>query len=235
MGSPEDEFARKPDESPRHRVDVPSFAIGRYPVTFAEWDACVRDGGCGGVRPDDGGWGRGRLPVINVSWDDARAYALWLGRKTGRRYRLPSEAEWEYAARAGTSTAFYTGSCIDTDQANYDGFFGIDDCFAKTGVSRGRTTPVGRFPPNAFGLHDMAGNVWQWVEDRYADSYAEAPTDGSAAIRGEPGGRRVLRGGSWYGGPHWMRSAFREAYVADKRDSDIGFRVALTLENHAPD
>jgi len=229
MGSIDGEFARKDDESPRHAVRVSAFAAGRFPVTFSEWDACVDDGGCGGVRPDDGGWGHGRLPVINVGWDDAHAYATWLSRKTGHSYRLLTEAEWEYAARAGTTTPFYTGACIDTRQANYDGNFAFDGCATNTGVARGRTTPVGSFEPNAFGLYDMAGNVYQWVEDRYANDYASAPSDGSAATLGEAGGKRVLRGGSWYGNPHWMRSAYREGYRPEKKDSDIGFRVARAL------
>jgi formylglycine-generating enzyme required for sulfatase activity len=229
MGSSEGEYARKPDESPRHEVTVPAFAAGRFPVTFAEWDACVDDGGCRGYRPNDGGWGHGRLPVINVGWHDAQAYAAWLTRKTGHAYRLLTEAEWEYAARAGTTTAFYTGPCIDTRQANYDGSFAFDGCATNTGVARGRTTPVGSFEPNRFGLYDMAGNVYQWVEDPYADDYASAPADGSAATKGAPGGRRVLRGGSWYGNPHWMRSAYREGYQPEKKDSDIGFRIARGL------
>jgi len=230
MGSPEQEFAHKPDESPRHPVEVPAFAAGRFAVTFDEWDACVDDGGCRGVRPDDGGWGHGRLPVINVDWHDAHAYARWLSAKTGQPYRLLTEAEWEYAARAGTTTAFATGDCIDTSVANYDGGFVLDGCPVHSGLARGRTTIVGSFAPNAFGLHDMAGNVFQWVEDRYAADYRRAPADGSAATEGDDGGKRVLRGGSWYGNPHWLRSAYRESYLPDKRDSDIGFRVARALQ-----
>ena len=182
MGSPASEAGRSDDEGPRHRVTLRSFALGVTEVTFDEWDACVRGGGCGGRRPDDEGWGRGARPVINVSWEDARAYVRWLSRETGKSYRLPSEAEWEYAARAGTATPFHTGATISTDQANY---------------ADRRTTLVGAFAPNAFGLYDVHGNVWEWVEDCWHDSYRGAPSDGTAWTAGGDCSRRVLRGGSW--------------------------------------
>jgi formylglycine-generating enzyme required for sulfatase activity len=135
--------------------------------------------------------------VINVSWDDARAYADWLSDQTGQRYRLPTEAEWEYAARAGTTTPFWTGDCIHTDQANYDGNYDYNGCGAKTGVHRGQTVPAGSLPANAFGLHEIAGNVWEWVEDCWHSSYAGAPTDGSAWVEADGGEcSRVVRGGS---------------------------------------
>ena len=212
MGSPASEKYRYDNEGPRHRVRISEpFAVGKYEVTFAEWDACALDGGCGGYRPDDGGWGRGKRPVINVSWKDAQSYAEWLSRKTGEGYRLLSESEWEYAARAGTTGPFHTGGTISTDQANYGG---------------SKTVPVGRYGSNDFGLHDMHGNVWEWVEDCWNGSYAGAPADGSAWKSGACV-RRVLRGGSWFGGPGNLRSAYR--IRAGFRYDRFGIRVARTL------
>ena len=174
MGSPDSEEGRRSDEGPQHRVRIAQpFAVGRFEVTFDEWDACVAGGGCGGYRPDDNGWGRGRRPVINVSWDDAKAYVQWLSSRTGKSYRLPSEAEWEYVARAGTTTPFWTGATISTEQANYDGTYTYGA--GKKGEYRQRTIPVGSLPANPWGLHEVLGNVWEWVEDCYHDSYAGAP------------------------------------------------------------
>jgi len=190
MGSPQEELHHWPDEAPQHEVTIGySFAVGRFPVTFEEWDACVADGGCNGYRPDDKGWGRGNRPVINVSWDDAQAYVAWLGRKTGHAYRLLTEAEWEYAARAGTTTPFSFGKTMTSAQAscNHD-----DECTEGSSTTitwQEGTTPVGRFPANAFGLHDMHGNVWEWVEDAWHDSYAGGPVDGSARAAGVPDGQ----------------------------------------------
>ena len=219
MGSPASEYGRYDDEGPRHPVTLSSpFAMGVTEVTFGEWDACVRGGGCGGYRPDDEGWGRGSLPVINVSWEDAQAYARWLSESTGAAYRLPSESEWEYAARAGTATRFHTGAAISTDQANYDGRY------------RGRTTPAGTFAPNAFGLYDVHGNVWEWVRDCSHEDYRGAPSDGTAWERGGDCGRRVLRGGSWSLDPRHIRSAARFWLSTGNRRSFSGFRVSRTLD-----
>ncbi len=228
MGSPSSEEGRWDDEGPQHRVTIAApFAVGKYEVTFAEWDACVAAGGCGGYRPDDRGWGRGQRPVIHVSWDDAKAYVRWLSRKTGERYRLLSEAEWEYAARAGTTGPFHFGSTISTDQANYDG----NDTYGsgRKGVDRERTVPVGSFPANGFGLHDVHGNVWEWVEDCWHGSYAGAPADGSAWVSGGDCGQRVLRGGSWSVNPRYLRSAYRDRYSIEDRYYNHGFRVSRTL------
>ena len=178
MGSPDSEPEREDDECPQHWVQVPAFEIGRYPVTFAQWDACMAAGGCRHM-PDDLGWGRGQQPVINVSWKDAQEYVRWLTRVTGEHWRLPTEAEWEYAARAGTKTPFSTGACITTRQANYDGNYDYNNCGAET-VYRGNTQPVGSYPANPWGLYEVHGNVWEWVEDQYHESYKGAPTDGSA-------------------------------------------------------
>ncbi len=192
MGSPSSESGRDSDEGPQRRVTFGAkFAVGVYEVTFAEWDACVSDGGCGGYHPDDAGWGRGRRPVMRVSWDDAQAYASWLSRETGESYRLLSEAEWEYVARAGTTTRYWWGNNVGRNRANCDG------CGSRWDDES--TAPVGSFGANGFGLHDVHGNVWEWVEDCWHDSYAGAPRDGSAWL-GNNGGdcsRRVLRGGSW--------------------------------------
>ena len=228
MGSPSSEKDRDDDEGPQHRVTIPEpFAVGKYEVTFAEWDACVAAGGCNGHRPDDRGWGRGRRPVINVSWEDAKTYVGWLSRETGERYRLLSEAEWEYSARAGTTGPFHFGARISTDQANYDGNYTYGS--GRKGVYRRKTMPVGSFPANAFGLHDVHGNVYEWVEDCWHGSYAGAPTNESAWVRGGDCGERVLRGGSWVNFPRVLRSAYRNGSSAGFRVNLNGFRVSRTL------
>ena len=234
MGSPELEGGREDGEGPVHRVTIARpFAVGKYEVTFSQWDACVTDGGCGGHRPADQGWGRGDRPVIHVSWPDAKAYVEWLSRKTGEAYRLPSESEWEYVARAGTRSPFHTGLTITTEQANYDGRYvyrySHPSSFDPDGPYRRRTLPVGSFAPNAFGLHDVHGNVYEWVEDCWHDDYDGAPTDGSAWTDAEDCGERVSRGGSWDDPPRLVRSATRdELDVAEGSEID-GFRVARML------
>ncbi len=227
MGSPPAEQGRPGDEGPQHRVTIRQpFAVGKYEVTFAEWDACARLGGCNFYQPDDNDWGRDRRPVINVSWSDAKAYVAYLSSRTGKAYRLLSEAEWEYAARAGTTTPFNTGTTISTDQANYDGDFVYGS--GRKGVDRNQTVEVGTFPANAWGLHDMDGNVWEWVADCWSYSYEGAPNDGAARESGDCT-RRVLRGGSWDLNPRSLRSASHVRDLADHRYYSIGFRVARTL------
>ncbi len=219
MGSPSSEAGRDGDEGPQRRVDIPSpFAVGMYEVTFAEWDACVSGEGCDGHHPDDEGWGRGGRPVIHVSWDDAQAYASWLSRETGEDYRLLSEAEWEYVARAGTATRYWWGNGIGSNRAN---------C-ASCGAGYANTVPVGSFSANAFGLHDVHGNVYEWVEDCWHDSYVGAPRDGTAWFGGRGGdcSYRVLRGGSWSNNPRYLRSANRGRDGSGDRDDNDGFRVA---------
>ncbi len=229
MGSPEREAERDVDEGPRHRVRIPrAFAVGKYEVTFEEWDACVAEGGCRGYRPVDEGWGRGRRPVIYVSWEDTKGYLEWLSEKTGKEYRLLTEAEWEYAARAGTEGPFHTGSTITTDRANYDGNFRYGWSRSK-GRYRERTVSVGTFPANGFGLHDMHGNVWEWVEDCWHGNYSGSPSDGSAWVSGGDCRRRVLRGGSWDNGPRDLRSAARDGNSATFRFNLLGFRIARAL------
>ncbi|MDP6816344.1 MAG: formylglycine-generating enzyme family protein [Alphaproteobacteria bacterium] len=215
------------EEQPVHRVTIPtSFAVGKYEVTFAQWDACAASGGCGGYRPDDAGWGRGDRPVINVNWDDAQAYVAWLSEKAGQTYRLLSGAEWEYMARAGTTTAYWWGAEGPVCRAGATNGAKFDDDRACNDTG---TEPVGTYAPNGFGVHDVHGNVWEWVADCWHEDYAGAPDDGSAWTKGGDCGRRVLRGGSWNNRPGYLRSALRSRYGADYRDNDIGFRVARTL------
>ena len=209
------------DERPVHDVTIAApFAVGRYEVTLAEWDACVAAGGCT-HRPDDEGWGLGTRPAINVSWDDAQEYVRWLSRETGKSYRLLSEAEWEYVARAGSATKYPWGDDVGTNKANCDG------CGSQW--DNKRTAPVGSFKPNAFGLFDTAGNVWEWVEDCQNDTYSGAPANGSAWTSGNCHSR-VLRGGSWYNYPGVIRSAYRIRFDTGNRGNLLGFRVARTLD-----
>ena len=207
------------DELPVHEVRMPSFALGRYEVLFEEYDRFVA--ATGRERPGDEGWGRGGRPVMNVSWEDATAYAEWLSAETGERYRLPSESEWEYAARAGTTTAYSWGAEIGQNRANCIG------CGSRWNGEQ--PAPAGSFAANAWGLHDMHGSVWEWVEDCGHDSYARAPADGSAWTRGGDCGRRVVRGGSWLDGPGALRSADRGRFGVGLRVGLVGFRLARTL------
>ena len=225
MGSPESQTGHEKDESPYHEVTIPNaLAVGKFEVTFAEWDACVSDGGCGGYRPLDDGWGRDTRPVIHVSYNDAQSYLTWISAKTGKQYRLLSEAEWEYAARAGTATPYFWGGMASRSYANY----GVDACchgFAQGADKWENTAPVGSFPPNAFGLHDMLGNVSEWTLDCRNDRYDGAPSDGSAWTSGDCS-VRVLRGGSWFSDPGYIRSAIRDWDAIGDRNYDSGFRVA---------
>ena len=238
MGSPSSEEGRVSDEGPVHRVRIGRpFAVGVYEVTFGEWDACVSDRGCGGYRPSDEGWGRGRRPVINVNWKDAQAYVRWLSRKTGKEYRLLSESEWEYVARAGTETARYWGES-ERGQCRYAN--GADRTVKRRHSRRTtvdcddgyyQTAPVGEYEANDFGLHDVLGNVSEWVEDceNPSGSYRGVPSDGSAWESGECDWR-VMRGGSWEGRPSTLRSAHRQGgNSTGDRYNDAGFRVARTL------
>lgn len=217
MGSPESETGGPSDEGPTHTVVISKpFAVGKFEVTWAEWERCVVVGGCYEVR--NNGFGRGTRPVTYVSWEDAKAYVRWLSRETGEDYRLLSEAEWEYAARAGTTSAYWWGNSIGSNNAN---------CF-DCGDSYDKTAPVGSFRPNAFGLYDMSGNVWEWVEDCHGD-YSGAPTDGSARQSCNTE-YRVKRGGSWGSTPSLLRLADRNGSMPDIRDSGLGFRVARDIE-----
>jgi formylglycine-generating enzyme required for sulfatase activity/cyclophilin family peptidyl-prolyl cis-trans isomerase len=227
MGSPDGESDRAADEGPQHAVNFAKpFTVGRFAVTFDEWDACVADAGCGGYRPSDQGWGRGRRPVINVSWDDAMAYVAWLSRKTGKTYRLLSEAEREYVTRAGSTSPFWWGDAISTDQANYDGRFAFRD--GMKGERRLQTMPVDSFSANPWGFYQVHGNVWEWVEDCYHNNYLGAPHDGSAWIGAGCFSSQVIRGGYWDAYPRNLRSGQRNA-MTSARNNQIGFRVARAL------
>jgi formylglycine-generating enzyme required for sulfatase activity len=228
MGSPSSEPRRGKDEGPQHKVTIATqFGVGQYELTFDEWDACVADGGCR-FRPSDATWGRGRQPVINVSWDDASAYVAWLAKKTGKPYRLLSESEYEYAARAGTVTAYPWGNTIGSNNAN------CGDCGSKW--SGKQTAPVGSFAANGFGLYDMIGNVHEWTQDCYHSSYNGAPTDGSAwtgncELNAGALASAVLRGGDYYEEGKSARSAARKSVYVNVRGmyNAFGFRVARTL------
>jgi len=207
------------DELPRHRVSIAkAFALGRYPVTFAEYERFAE--AAGRKPPEDQGWGREDRPVINVSWEDALAYCAWLSEQTGRPYRLPTEAEWEYAARAGTETRYWWGDEAGKNNANCNG------CGSEW--DNRQTAPVGSFRPSPWGLHDMLGNVWEWLQDCWHDRYEGAPEDGSAWEAGDCS-RRVVRGGSWFNDPRYLRSADRSWYFTDYRNNNIGFRLAQDL------
>jgi formylglycine-generating enzyme required for sulfatase activity len=221
MGSPASEPGRRADESLQHRVTVAGqFAVAQFELTFEEWDTCVADGGCNGYKPDDLDWGRGTRPVINISWEDANAYVTWLAKKTGKPYRLLSESEYEYATRAGTQTAYPWGNAIGKNNANCNG------CGSKW--DNHQSSPVGSFAANGFGLYDMVGNVDEWTQDCWHDSYSGAPTDGSAWTSGDCS-RRVLRGGSWLSYPQIVRSACRIWDSSRSRYFNTGFRVGRTL------
>ncbi len=241
MGSPDSEtgFEVSFQEKPYHQVTIARpFAVGKFEVTFAEWDACVTERGCR-QRPNDRGWGRGKRPVIHVSWDEiTKEYLPWLSRKSGAQYRLLTEAEWEYAARAGTTSVFSTGRMLTASQANVDSNSSFNG--SPRTASRKRTVEVGTFRPNAFGLYDMHGNVWEWVADcqnspKFDDStYAGAPVDGSERPAVECD-ERGMRGGSWNFAPHNARSAQRGSGKPESREDNLGFRVARSLDRRPAD
>lgn len=198
------EVAKQSSASAGEFVDIPgrNFRMGKYDVTFAQWDACVTAGGCNGYKPEDHGWGRGNRPVINVSFDDAHKFIDWLNSSTGQHYRLPTEEEWEYAARGGTTTDYYWGNDVGSGNANCNG------CGSQWDGKQ--TAPVGSFKPNPYGLYDMLGNVWQWTESCYENDC----------------GLRVWRGGSWFIKPAYIRVSFRGGNTADSRGNLLGFRLA---------
>ena len=208
MGSPEDEEGRSKDEGPQRQVKVPEFFMGKYQVTQAQYQQIM------GKNPSN--FKGDERPVEKVSWNDAVEFCKKLTQKTGRTYRLPSEAEWEYACRAGTTTRFHFSENISSDLANY-------------GRNIKETTPVGKFPPNAFCLYDMHGNVWEWCQDTWHDNYKDAPKDGSAWIDNNNRSQIVLRGGSWKSNPHYCRSASRYGYKFNITGINLGFRVLCVV------
>jgi formylglycine-generating enzyme required for sulfatase activity len=218
MGSPSGESGRWDNEGPQHTVTIARpFAVAKFELTFDEWETCVTEGDCDEVS--DTSWGRGSRPVINITWYDAQRYIGWLAKMTGKPYRMLTEAEYEYATRAGTQTAYPWGDEVGENNANCNG------CVSKWGSS---TVPVGSFPPNKLGLYDMNGNIWSWLQDCLHGDYAGAPSDGSEWTGGDCSSR-VIRSGSWYVNPPSIRSAFRNWYPPDSRNQFTGLRLSRTL------
>jgi formylglycine-generating enzyme required for sulfatase activity len=218
MGSPTTEADRLPAEGPQHEVTIARpFAVGRTEVTFAQWDACVAAGACRNVS--DNAWGRGDRPVINVGWSDAAQYAEWLARMTGKPYRLLSEAEWEYAARAGTTARFSFGD-DDVELGRHAWYFKNADR---------KSQAAGTKSANGFGLHDMHGNVYEWVADPWHENYEQAPSDGSVWRDNPAPNRHVARSGSWFFDAKNLRSASRVGPPSNLQDGNVGFRVARDL------
>jgi formylglycine-generating enzyme required for sulfatase activity len=226
MGSPENEPERFDDEGPQHEVKLGAFSMAQTPITQAQWLVVAgwpkleRD-----LKPDPAQFKGANRPVERVSWHDAQEFCRRLSQRTGQRYGLPSEAQWEYACRAGSTTPFHFGATLTPELANYDG----NNCYVNgpKGPNRGQTTEVASFPANDWGLHDMHGNVWEWCADHWYDSYNLAPGDDqpwliAAAAANE---QKLLRGGSWIGDPGDCRSAYRSHDEAVSDDDDVGFRV----------
>ena len=234
MGATLGEAGHEDDEAPARTVTFAQpFALVKYEVTFDEWDACVIAGGC--EKTTDETWGRGRRPAINVNYVQAMAYTKWLSVKTGKQYALPSEAQWEYAAQAGATQGTFWGN----GKARTCEYANVYDATAKAKLMfdwavfpcndrHTETAPVGSFAPNALGLHDMLGNVWEWVADCYRQNYTDAPADGSA-VNAETCMKQISRGGSWNIFPVWVRTGYRYGLEAKLRSSNLGFRVMRTL------
>lgn len=239
MGSTFEESGH-PDEKPQHPVKIGrAFALSKFEITFEQWDACVADGKCEAASDD--GLGRGSVPVFNVHWNDARAFAAWLSARTGQKYRLPSEAEWEYAARGGTSTPWFWGPAEDSagsskacqfanthDETGKDAHPMYVWSNHKCADGFGETAPVGRFAPNPFGLHDILGNLREWVLDCHHTGYKDAPIDGSVWDEKECE-KRIVRGGAWIDGASTTRAAYRHPEDAGYRNYQVGFRLAREL------
>ncbi|MFN6198040.1 MAG: formylglycine-generating enzyme family protein, partial [Dolichospermum sp.] len=226
MGSPENEEGYHSSESPQHEVTVPPFFMGKYPVTQQQWRVVAALPKVNIDLKSDPSYFKGdNLPVECVSWNDAQEFCARLSQMANKTYRLPTEAEWEYACRGGTTTPFYCGETISTDLANYDGNYTYGQ--GQKGEYREKTTKVGIFPANPFGLYDMCGNVWEWCEDGWHKNYINAPIDGSAWT--SLGSTVVLRGGSWINNPLLCRSAARFNFNRDAHGSSIGFRVVCVV------
>jgi formylglycine-generating enzyme required for sulfatase activity len=215
MGSQEFEDGEDESQRPQHQVTVPSFLIGKFAITQEQYQAVMGENYCG--------FSGAKRPVERVSWDDAVNFCAKISEKTGNNYRLPSETEWEYACRAGTTTPFHFGETITTDLVNYEGNYTYDS--APKGQYREQTTDVGSFPANQFGLYDMHGNVWEWCQDNWHENYNGAPSDGSAWLNNNENSFRLLRGGSWYDYPQGCRSAYRFRSHPNLVNGSIGFRV----------
>ncbi len=208
-------------EKPAHQVTVPDFYMGKHEVTFAEYDKfCTATER---AKPNDSGWGRGDRPVVNVTWDDAVDFSLWLSKTTGRTFRLPSEAMWEYAARAGTTTKYWWGDDFGMNKARCR--------VCAEGEYLKKTAPVGSFPANPWGLYDTSGNVFEWTLDNYHPDYKGAPTNGKPWYKGGDTGKKIVRGGSWTSREHHMAVSSRDWEKAHKGNSDtLGFRLVMSPE-----
>lgn len=221
MGASESEYISSDNERPQHSVTVPNFWMGKFLITQEQWQ-CIMAGNPSRFRGV-------KKPVEKVSWQKCKEFCKILSKKTGKNYRLPSEAEWEYACRAGTNTAFYCGETITTELANYDGSHVYADELMH--VSRGQTVEIEQFPPNAFGLYDMCGNLWQWCEDSWHSSYKNAPAHGEPwqkpFLVPDQSTQRVRRGGSWRSKPAYCRSASRSSLDSNSADITVGFRVVV--------
>ncbi len=227
LGSPDFEKKRARFENPLRDTYIGyQFEVSKYEITFDDWNKCVSGGGCAGHKPDDKGWGRGKRPVINVSYNDAQNFLTWLNGKTGKTYRLLSEAEWEYVARAGQDGPFSTGYDMSAQFANFDGKAPYGS--GAKGAYLRKTQPVGQYEPNAFGVYDMHGNVYEWVEDCWNPDHSGALGDGAPRMDGDCK-FRVMKGGSWVTHGYQTRAAARIRYVTDYRYDDYGIRIARTL------
>jgi len=227
LGSPDFEKKRKRHEGPMRDTYINyQFEVSKYEITFDDWDKCVSDGGCSGHKPNDKGWGRGKRPVIDVSFNDAKNFLKWLNGKTGGDYRLLSEAEWEYVARAGQDAPFGNGYDLSAQDANFNGTAPYGS--GAKGPYLRKTQPVGQYAPNAFGVHDMHGNVYEWIEDCYSPDHSGSAGDGSARTDGDCK-FRLMKGGSWVAHGYQARAAARIRYVTDYRYDDYGIRIARTL------
>ena len=232
IGSPLSESGHESSEEPRRSIRfIRPFAVSRDSITFSEWDSCVAEGGCDNFIPGDMGWGRASQPLVLVSWNDAKAYVAWLSKKTNETYRLLSESEWEYSARACRSAAcsewtFWFGDAINPDLANYDWRYSYAG--GRKAQAPLKPQPTNTFGPNTFGLFNMAGNVAQWVEDCWNSNLRDLPGDGSARMSGDCSAH-VIRGGSWNDDPVNLRSAARKYDTVSAREPNIGFRVAREL------
>lgn len=228
MGDPGNWYSRR-HERPQHQVTITKpFAVGRYEVTFDEWDDCVANGGCKEYTPDDAGFGRGKHPVINISWNLAQSYIKWLNTKSTHTYRLLSEAEWEYMARAGTTTDYTTGQTITPNQANYNS--NPHNTQSHSSPERDSTMPVGSFAPNLFGIYDVEGNVREYTQDCWHENYDGAPDDGSAWIKYGNCEKRVARSGAWGAMQDDMRSASRGSFGIFRKSVSYGFRLARDID-----
>lgn len=225
MGSPKDEVGHMHEEEPQIEVTLTRFALARFETSWDEWEVCVSAGKCASDN-DDLGWGKGARPISTIDLKDAQAYIGYLNEKETGKYRLPTESEWEYSARAGTKTPFSFGYTISTDQVNFDGNGVYGD--GSKGTYREQTVEVGSFPANQFGLFDMHGNVWEWVQDCFVDTLSETPTNGAARLM-EDCSKVVVRGGSFDHYPRANRSSIRHYMGPEDQEVDLGFRVARTL------